>query len=169
MSRNNNNNNKPFADLTREEINRLSSQEKKGNIEEKVDAAHILSIELSQFVMESKPGPKVTDFESLQATAEVINSSVNLRMKSQEGNRSTDRNNDAKIMEKIASNTPLSTKAEADRVKQAFTIARDNSGIFLSCCEKTSSIQQTCPVTWHSWPTNLGIFPFTLVALVVPR
>lgn len=109
---------KPFEVLTRAEITALAPMSKHGSGADGTDAAHKMSIELFQSIIGTLTGRHMTDIISQKITAKLLQSEINLRMKTVHGNRATDRLLDRRIKEKLASGDYLNGR-EARRAVQA--------------------------------------------------
>ena len=108
-----------YADMTRRQRETFARPAKRGNRATGTDAAHKQSHELQTGFLASKPGPKVQNRAEIKKTATMTSSSQNLRMKSAKGNRSTDRLNDAAILQAQRTGDRLNPAA-AKRAVQAY-------------------------------------------------
>lgn len=105
---------KPYVEWTRKEIEATYPMEKHGSSEDGTEGAHMLSHELVKGILAHTPGAKAAG-----DIAERLNRKENIRIKTADGNRITDRTNDAAILEKYVSKELL-TQKEADRAVQAY-------------------------------------------------
>ena len=108
---------KPYVDMSRTEIEATEQQGKHGSAEDGTDGAHKMSHELLKGTIQNTPGPNPT-----VTTPEIIHevqSPENIRIKSSEGNRVTDHENDSSILAKETTGERL-TKEEGQRAAQAY-------------------------------------------------
>eukprot|EP00731_Ephydatia_muelleri_P002123 Em0001g2123a len=108
---------KPYVDMSRKEIEAVAPTGKRGSLKDGTDGAHKLSHELAKGILGHTPGPKAT--VTAPDIVEKLQSPENIRIKSAEGNRKTDRENDAAILEKYVAGENLSP-AEGRRANQAY-------------------------------------------------
>jgi len=99
-----------------------AGMEKHGSVKDGTHAAHIVSWEVANAALSHSPGAPMGD-ESRAVFTSDMNSSENLRIKSDTGNLITDRNNDAVVMDAIVWGDPISTKTAADRGIQQYEAA----------------------------------------------
>ena len=90
---------KPYTELTRKEIEKIAPTGKRGSLEDKTDGAHKLSHELTKGLLAHTPGPKAT--VTAPDIVEKLQSPENIRIKSADGNRKTDRKNDARHIRQV--------------------------------------------------------------------
>ena len=119
---------KPYTELTRKEIEKIAPTGKRGSLEDKTDAGHKLSHELAKGILAHTRGPKAT--VTAPDIVEKMQSPGNIRIKSADGNRKTDRKHDAAILDKYTEREKL-TQEQARRAKQAYiggkTVSGDNA------------------------------------------
>ncbi len=96
------------------------TRKKKGNKADGTDGAHIVSREILQYIYDRKVGPKYSS-ETHNQIMDSFNLDDNIRIKSQEGNRSRDRQLDSGIMMKYRSGKKL-TKDETERAARQIKI-----------------------------------------------
>ena len=96
-------------------------QKKRGDSRAGTDAAHILSWEVGRAALGPRGRP--TTLETKRSYAETINSDGNMRIKSVDGNRKTDRDVDKVIIDSVLSGEPLRTKAAALRAYRQYKFA----------------------------------------------
>jgi len=119
---------KSYAELNRKEKNAMAKQTKIGSKADGTEGAHIVSHENAKAILGSKPGPKITD-NRVNDTVEVLQSDDNIRIKSKNGNQSTDSKVDKKLIEKWSNDEPLTTNSEINRAVQQVKVLQENSGV----------------------------------------
>ena len=92
---------------------------KQGSVSAGKDAAHKMSLEVYNHVSSSTPGRPLSS-NNKSAVSFALNDGENLRIKTSTGNRSTDRVNDARIMEHYSNGTMIDTQAAAARAQQSY-------------------------------------------------
>jgi hypothetical protein len=110
----------PYYQMNRQQIDSIAPMERHGSKEKGTHAAHILSHEVSKSILASKSGPKIINPVENKETIKQLQSSDNLRIKTEKGNTVTDRKMDRQIMEKYHNNEHLTTKQEILRAQQMY-------------------------------------------------
>ena len=94
--------------------------EKTGSMEDQTDSAHIFSYEVLRECLKHKQGPQYGS-ESWKSLQRILNQEENLRIKSQKGNRSIDRDLDGKIIDAISNpGSRLTNQAAVERLIRAW-------------------------------------------------
>jgi hypothetical protein len=109
---------KGYVAMNRKKIESIAKISKKGSSIKKTDGAHKLSHELAKGILKHQPGPKAT--KTAPHIVKALQSDANIRIKSQSGNRITDRKNDKAILKKYESSERLNNSNEKYRAIQAY-------------------------------------------------
>ena len=107
-------------------IERDGNMSKHGSASDGTDSSHRMSVELFNHVSNHTPGAPASDDHKSEA-ASALNCEGNTRIKSAEGNRVTDRSNDARVMQHFDEGSMIDTKAAADRAQQAVKGATESA------------------------------------------
>lgn len=100
--------------------------DKRGSRDDETDSAHILSFGLANVILTNLPGAPLS-FQGREDFIRSMNSSSNLRIKSDFGNRFTDERNDAMIARAFVHQIPITDQAVAYRAVQAYEASKDIS------------------------------------------
>jgi len=123
-------------------------RKKRGTKENGTEASHIISYSILNKINSHKPGPKFGKEKTKEITKS-FNKDDNLRIKSFQGNRSTDNKLDNQIIKKMDTGKPL-TKTESDRARQQATIFLNSKG------EVPDSIIKTARERYSNLEDNEG-------------
>jgi hypothetical protein len=128
-----NNNAEHFGEKSRKELDSLAPRTKKGNNDDGTDAAHLLGFALAQSLHDNSVGRPITNENTMAALVGALNDDNNLRIKSQEGNRSIDKKNENDLIQCIENKESITSKDTAEFAAKAYKANKDSDNAQMEC------------------------------------